>query len=71
MFRQYGLLDEEGQSHAALIGVDRYGTVESYAVAPSASDFPDDSVVLEELSSAENACPECGVPEAQWEASQE
>ncbi len=71
LFVQYGLVDEEGQPHAGLVGVGRYGTVESHAAAPTPLDFPDIQAALTRLGSAEAECPECGVAETLWEASQE
>jgi hypothetical protein len=71
LFGQYGLYDEEGKPHAALIGIGRYGTLESYAAGPTELDLPEEQPVLSRLSSAENLCPECGVPEELWEAAEE
>ena len=66
LFEQFGLVDEQGQPHVAVVATDRYGTVESCAVGDSFADLPEEHTVAVRLSSAEDVCPECGVPEAQW-----
>jgi peroxiredoxin len=67
LFASFGFVDEEGRPRSGVAVVDRYGQVDSCFIGDDFAALPGEPVIAQRLESAEAQCPECGVPEKQWE----